>query len=99
MPVARNVVVIIHITLSTSPLTHVSDCQSGYMQAPGTVYGNTWEKRKTDAVELRVVPVPDYQPPFEINPANPQCFMVSERTAVLRALARSAFQIVLLFCI
>lgn len=46
-------------------------------QAPGTVYGNTWEKRQTEAIELRVVPDPTYQPPFEVNPANPQCYLVS----------------------
>lgn len=40
------------------------------------MYGNTWERRKTDAVELRVIPDPTYVPPFEVNPANPQCFIV-----------------------
>ena len=39
------------------------------------MYGNTWEKRRTDAMELRVAPVPDYKPPFDVNPANPTVFL------------------------
>lgn len=40
------------------------------------MYGNTWEKRKTDALELRVTEDPTYAPPFEVNPANPQVYLV-----------------------
>ncbi len=43
--------------------------------AQGTVYGNSWEQRQTNAAAVRVTPVP-YVPPLGAPLAsNPRCYM------------------------
>ena len=42
--------------------------------APGTVYGNRWEQMRTNAAEVKVVPV-DYAPPYTPVDGNPQCYL------------------------
>ena len=33
-----------------------------------------WETRQKWAEPLKIVPVPEYTPPYPVNPDNPQCF-------------------------